>query len=217
MGRAALFDMDKTLIRVNTARLFTRYRRDRREVGWRESLRVAWWLLQYSVGQLDAAVVAREVLKNYRNSLEEDLASTCEAWFPEYVTPHISQAARDTVEHHRSLGDELIIATSATIYGTRPLLEELSMGDIVCTELEVQNGRFTGDVVEPLCYGEGKLKKVSAYLESRNLKLEEATFYSDSITDVPLLEAVARPVAVNPDMRLAREAKKRGWEIQRWG
>ncbi len=216
MPRAALFDMDKTLIRVNTARLFARYQRDRGEANALNGLRVGWWLLQYSVGRLDAPAVARKALSTYKNTLEAEMFERCNDWFPRYVLPYISDRGREFVELHRRKGDRLIVATSATIYGAEPLRRALGMDDVVCSPLEVAEGKFTGEVLEPLCYGEGKKQRVARLLEQHEMKLEEATFYSDSITDLPLLEAVGEPVAVNPDLRLAREAKKRGWKIDRW-
>lgn len=216
MPRAALFDMDKTLIRVNTARLFTRYRRDRGESTALDGLRVGWWLLQYSVGRLDANAVARKALGTYKDTLEAEMFERCNEWFPEYVLPYISDRGREFVESHRKRGDRLIIATSATIYGADPLRRELQMDDVVCSPLEVQDGKITGEVVEPLCYGLGKKERVERLLTAQGMAIEEATFYTDSITDLPLLEAVGDPVAVNPDLRLAREAKKRGWKTDRW-
>lgn len=216
MPKAALFDMDKTLIRVNTARLFTRYRRDRGEATAFDGLKVGWWLLQYSVGRLDAGAVARKALSAYKDTLEQDMFERCNEWFPQYVLPYVSERGREFVEMHRRQGDRLIIATSATIYGADPLRRELEMDDVVCTPLEVVDGRFTGEVLEPLSYGEGKRQRAEELLASLDLDLREATFYSDSITDLPLMEAVGHAVAVNPDLRLAREAKRRGWKIDRW-
>lgn len=208
--------MDKTLIRVNTARLFSKYRRDRGEATAFDGLQVGWWLLQYSVGRLNAQAVAKKALATYKDTLESDMFERCDEWFPQYVLPYVSERGREFVELHRSRGDRLIIATSATIYGADPLRRELEMDHVVCSSLLVDQGRFTGEVEDPLCYGEGKREKVAALLKEHGLNLQEATFYSDSITDLPLLEAVGEPVAVNPDLRLSREAKRRGWKIDRW-
>jgi len=216
MAQAALFDMDKTLIRVNSARLFTQFRRDRGEVGSESMLRISWWLLRYWLGTLDPTIVAKAVLKDYRHTKESDMIALCHEWFDGYVKKHITPKARAAVELHRSRGDLLIIASSSTRYAASPLLSELDMHDLVCSELEVENGIFTGEFVNPLCYGTGKLQMVERYLKQHGLQLSEATFYSDSITDLPLLEAVGTAVVVNPDMRLLRQAQKRGWPVESW-
>jgi phosphoserine phosphatase len=78
------------------------------------------------------------------------------------------------------------------------------------------DGAFTGRLVEPLCYGVGKLARARELAARVGFDLDEATFYSDSYTDLPLLEAVRTPVAVNPDPRLARLARRRGWRVERW-
>jgi len=86
----------------------------------------------------------------------------------------------------------------------------------VCSDLVVVDGVLTGDVLNPICYGQGKLKKVQEFLGHRELTLQSATFYSDSITDLPLLDAVGTAVVVNPDARLWLKARDRGWRIERW-
>jgi HAD superfamily hydrolase (TIGR01490 family) len=216
MPRAALFDMDKTLIRVNSARLFTQYRREKGEVGFAASLRVSLWLLRYWFGFLDAQKVAEKALEEYRNTKESDMIAVCRTWFDTCVKQHISQAARDAVEIHRRRGDVLIIASSSTPYTTRPLQQELGMHDVVSSELAVADGLLTGKVIDPVCYGPGKLHRVKQKLDELGLDINEATFYSDSITDLPLLNAVGTAVAINPDWRLLHYAKKRGFRIEKW-
>lgn len=216
MPRAALFDMDKTLIRVNSARLFTKYRRDRGEVGALEVARVSWWLLRYWLGNLDANSIATKALVDYRGFKESDMIAMCDEWFSSHVKKHITDTARRAVERHRDLGDVLIIASSATAYVTRPLSQELAMHEVVCSELMIEDGRLTGEVESPICYGQGKLDRVAQRLAHLGLALDEATFYTDSITDLPLMAAVGTAVAVNPDLRLRAEAKRRGWRIEVW-
>ena len=87
----------------------------------------------------------------------------------------------------------------------------------MCTELELDAaGRFTGRPIDPLCYGVGKLERAKGLAERQGFELSEATFYSDSITDLPLLEVVRHPHVVNPDARLRRVARQRGWPIEEW-
>ena len=88
---------------------------------------------------------------------------------------------------------------------------------MVCTELEQQdNGFLTGRLAGQVCYGDGKIVRARRLLEELGGSLEAATFYSDSITDLPLLERVGTPVAVCPDRRLSRVATRRGWRIEDW-
>ncbi len=120
------------------------------------------------------------------------------------------------MKSHREAGDLVAIVTAATAYVAKPVARELGIEHIVCSELEVENGRFTGKVLEPLCYGEGKIVRAGAFLEQHGIGFDRVTFFSDSITDLPLLSKVEVPVAVNPDRRLLRAARARGWQVQNW-
>ena len=111
----------------------------------------------------------------------------------------------------------LAIVTGASRYASAPLARRLEIPLLVSTVLEVDaEGRFTGRAERPLCLGEGKLQRARALAEAQGFRLEDATFYSDSISDLPLLELVGEPVAVNPDPRLRRVAERRRWRIERW-
>ena len=215
--RAALFDMDRTLLETTTAHLYTRYRRDRGEIGWATTLKVAYWLLKYSFGVIDAQKVALSALREFSGKEERVLVDNCEDWFKRYVLHHVRSAARRSVDAHRDAGDHLAIVTGATPYAAAPLARELGIEHLVASELEVgADGRLTGRPLDPLCYGVGKVSRTRLLAEKLGFDLGEATFYSDSITDLPLLECVGTPVAVSPDRRLLRVAKKRGWRIELW-
>jgi HAD superfamily hydrolase (TIGR01490 family) len=216
MARAALFDMDRTLIKKDTAGLYTRYRRDRGEASLKDAVRVGWWMVQYTLGVIDAPRVALQALAHFRGKEERWLEESCEQLFAQYVLPTVQAAGRAAVERHRAAGDFVAIVTGATAYVARPLARELGIEHVVCTELEVENGRFTGRPIDPLCYGEGKLALARRTGDKHGFTLAESTFYSDSITDLPLLAAVGVPVVVNPDARLYRVARRRGWKIERW-
>ncbi len=209
--------MDRTLVRVDTATLYMRYQRKLGEVSVRDSLRVAYWLLQYTFGVVDAERVAKKALAAYRGKSEGWMIERCETWFAEYVLPHVAQAGRDAVQRHQEQGDVVAIVTGATPYAARPLARALGIEHVVCTELAVDtDGRFTGEITPPLCYGSGKVERSERVAREHGFTLEDAIFYSDSITDLPLLERVKTPVAVNPDARLRRIARQRGWRVERW-
>lgn len=215
--KAALFDMDRTLVRLDTASLYTRYRRDRGEVTWRDAMQVGYWALQYTLGIIDAPRVARQALVSFRGTQESLLIAACEEWFKGYVLPHVCAAGREAVRRHREQGDVVMIVTGATPYAALPLARELEIEHVACTRLEVDaGGCFTGSYIEPLCYGVGKIDLAMKIAGEVGFSIEHSTFYSDSITDLPLLERVAQPIAVNPDGRLRRIARRRGWKIERW-
>lgn len=215
--RAALFDMDRTLVRKETASLYVRYQRDIGKATTVDVLKTLYWVVQYTFGVLDADKVADKVLAPMRGVSEPVFIEQCEGWFAQYVEKHIADKGRDAVAKHRARGDVCAIVTGGTRYAAGPLAKRLDIEHVVANELEMDEaGLFTGRAVKPLCLGAGKLQKAEAFAERLGFALHEATFYTDSITDLPLLERVAEPIVVNPDPRLLRVAKRRGWPIERW-
>ena len=214
--KAALFDLDRTLVRVETASLYLKYMRDIGEAGWRDNVKVAWWVTQYTLGVLDAAGIAEDALSSLRGLPETAFAARCDDWFLKYVEKHITDGARRAVEEHRQRGELLAIVTGASPYAARPVARKLGITHVVASELEVVDHKLTGRPVFPLCYQEGKITRTQKLARELGFRIEDATFYSDSYTDMPLLSAVAHPVVVNPDLRLKREAAKRQWKVVRW-
>ncbi|WP_437830493.1 HAD family hydrolase [Sorangium sp. So ce1153] len=215
--RAALFDMDRTLLRKETASLYVKYQRQIGEATTRDLLKTLYWVGQYTLGVLDAAKVAEQALLAFRGMPETVLAARCDDWFRLHVEPHIADAGREAVRRHKAAGDLCAIVTGASRYASHPLARRLGIEHLVSSVLEVDDrGRFTGRAEPPLCFGEGKVARARALAEAQGFQLEDATFYTDSISDLPLLELVAVPVAVNPDPRLRRVAERRGYRIERW-
>lgn len=208
--------MDRTLLRVETASMYVRYQREIGEANTTDLARVLWWVLLYTFNLIDAPRVATKALSKVGGMWETVLAARCDDWMHRDVLRHLCDEGRAAVQRHQRQGDLVVLATGATIYSARPLASVLGIDHIVATELEVRDGVLTGAVVEPLAYGEGKLRRAKALLDAQGISLENACFYSDSATDLPLLEAVGEPVAVNPDPRLARLARRRDWSILSW-
>lgn len=215
--RAALFDMDRTLVRKETASLYVKYRRDIGEASLLDLAKTLYWVGQYTFGLLNAEKVAEHALASLRGMPEVVMSARCDDWFSAYVETHIADAGREAVLAHQSKGEICAIVTGATRYAAKPLARRLGIEHVVATELEIDaEGQFTGRPVFPLCLGEGKAKRAEELATRLDFRIEEASFYTDSVSDLPLLERVAEPVIVNPDPRLLRIAKKRGWRIERW-
>lgn len=209
--------MDRTLLRCETASLYVRYQRELGEATWKDMARAMFWVGQYTLGVLDAPKVAEKALQQLRGVPEILLAARCDDWFRRYVERHIADGGRRAVERHRAAGDLCAIVTGASLYASRPLAQILRIEHLVASALEVDaQGRFTGRPEQPLCFGVGKVERAERLSREHGFRLEDATFYTDSISDLPLLERVREPVAVNPDPRLRRTAERRGWRIERW-
>jgi HAD superfamily hydrolase (TIGR01490 family) len=213
----ALFDMDGTLLDVNTAALYVRWRRRHGLSTNGDVLRVAYWLLKYKFGLLDAPRIAERVMLQFKGDREEALRLDCEHWYREVVRPHIVSQGCLVIEQHRAAGAVIAVVTSSTQYAAAPLAAELGIAHLICTELDVDGqGHFTGHIKHPMCFGEGKVQRAQQWAQTVGLDIRQAYFYTDSVTDAPLLALVAHPVAVNPDPRLRSLAQSNGWRIERW-
>jgi HAD superfamily hydrolase (TIGR01490 family) len=119
------------------------------------------------------------------------------------------------VAAHREAGHVLALLTSATRYLAEPLGADLGIEHHLVSQLVVRDGRFTGEVVQPVCYGRGKVYWAERFAAEHGVDLAASFFYTDSITDLPLLDRVGHPRVVHPDPRLRRLAQRRGWQVLR--
>lgn len=216
MNRAAIFDMDRTLVRKNTANLFVWWRLRRGKGSVREAVRVTGWLAQYTLGVMDVAAVSRRALTSLTGLEETAFADECRVWYAESVREHITDHARRAVDRAKSDGRVLAILSAATPYAVVPLAEELGIDHVLCTKLEIAEGRFTGRCLEPLCYGHGKVSIAEEWAARESVDLARSAFYTDSVSDLPMLERVGEPIVINPDPRLRLAARSRGWPIDYW-
>jgi HAD superfamily hydrolase (TIGR01490 family) len=213
---AAFFDMDRTLVRVNTGALWVKYLRRRREMSRLEMIRALTWLLQYKFSVLDFASVTERVAANMAGDSENELAEKCRTWVGAEVVPEVVPSARERIAHHRAEGHVCVILSSSSRYVTEPLAAELALDGVLCTRLEVADGRFTGRVTPPVCYGAGKVEWAERFAAERGVDLDASWFYTDSYSDLPMLERVGQKVVVNPDPRLRRFARRAGWTVEAW-
>ena len=216
MRSAALFDVDRTLVTVNTARLYVRWQMQRRGASLLDYLRVTGALFQYALGTLDPEHAASHAFAVVRGTSEAELREECLGWYARVVRPHISGQARREVERRRSEGHTCAILSASTPYLTEPLAEELGIDHVLCTRLEVSDGMFTGGWQAPLCYGVGKVAHAKQWASVHGIDLAQSSFYTDSISDLPMLEAVGMPRVVNPDPRLRLVAARRRYPVERW-
>lgn len=167
--------------------------------------------LRFQLGQLPFADFVREAAGLLRGVTDEEMERAGEQLFEQRLAPVVYPEAMALVRAHRRAGHTLAIVSSATRYQTEPLARALGIPHVLCTRLEVEHGRLTGDLVPPPCYGEGKLTAARGLAGGHGVDLEETFFYTDSDEDLPLLEQVGRPRPTNPGRGLAQIAAERGW------
>lgn len=216
MRAAAFFDLDKTLVSVNTGPLYVRWRVRQRQLGVTDLAKVSWWSLLYTFGKLDAQRISEEAARTLEGIVEDGFRDECAAWVREEIYPHVSVAARTEVARKHAVGTPCALLTSTTRYVAEPIAELLGVDDVICSHMEVRAGRFTGGLAAPLCYGPRKVTEARRWAESRDVDLSRSAFYTDSVTDLPMLEEVGEPRVINPDPLLSRVARERGWMVESW-
>jgi len=210
----AFFDMDKTLIARNSGTLLMKHRYEQGEIGHLDLLKGVGVYLQYKLGVLDIRSWAQSVLAEYRGKSEAEIEKQAREWFDALIEPALYPEAEALVREHDAAGHVVAIVSGATKFVLRQRAARLGIRHILYTRLEVEGGCFTGRVIDPICFEEGKIYWLQQLIEEEGIDLAKSYFYTDSITDRPLLDLVAHPVAVNPDPMLYWEATRRGWPVR---
>jgi HAD superfamily hydrolase (TIGR01490 family) len=210
----AFFDMDKTLIAENSGTLYMKYRYERGEVNAWDLARGLGAYLRYKAGVLDIERWTKGMLAEFKGQSEIALTREANRWFKDAVVQTVYPEAAEIIEWHKAQGHVVAIVSGATRFVVKPLAEHLGIRHFLYTRLEVEDGRFTGRVIEPVCFEAGKIHWLEQLVATQRIDLARSWFYSDSITDLPLLELVGHPVVTNPDPRLYREAARRRWPVR---
>ncbi|MDC0423245.1 HAD-IB family hydrolase [Methylophilaceae bacterium] len=171
---------------------------------------------EYQSGNLDVYAYCEFQFKTLKDNSRELLDELRADYVNTIIKPMITKEAKDLVESHRKENHKLLIITATNSYITRPIADLFDIEDLIGTDLEELNGQFTGKVSGLPSFQEGKITRLNLWLDKRGIKfqeLEKTFFYSDSMNDIPLLEKVSNPVAVNPDETLQKKAIKENWPI----
>ena len=213
MAVAAFFDVDGTLIAKNSGPLYMKFLRRRGEIRRRDALRTIYLYLRYRLNLLDIEHALEQSSVWIRGRAEADIAAHCRIWYQEMVRQYLQPEMVRRVRMHREKGHLVAILSSTTNYLADPLAEELGIEHLLVSRLVVKDGRFTGEAHRPICYGKGKLHWARRFAAEHQVDLAASFFYTDSVTDAPVLEIVGHPQVVNPDPFLRRLARQRGWEV----
>jgi HAD superfamily hydrolase (TIGR01490 family) len=210
-----IFDVDYTLVRKSSSWYFLWEALEKRVIRLSQigGLPFEWFRYKAGIPRHDFIEKAIKHLAGIDRDALEQLAESC---FTRRLKPNIYAGGMRLIGDIKSRGEEVILASSSVLTLLRPLEQFLGIGGSIATTLEFINGKTTGRLAGISPFGENKKTAVVSRLGERGIPPEDAAFYSDSYTDLPLLEWCGHPVAVNPDRFLTREAKRRGWEILRF-
>ena len=214
MQPLAIFDLDNTLLNGDSDHAWGEFL-CRKGVVDAEEYRKAndYFYEQYKSGSMNIFEFLEFALRPLAANSNETLAEWHAEFMRDVIQPMMLPKAAALLQKHRDAGEHLMIITATNRFVTGPIAEQLGVDTIIATDPEMLDGNYTGKVAGTPCFQSGKVERLNTWLAENGTTLEGSSFYSDSINDLPLLEKVDYPVAVNPDERLTAEANRRGWPI----
>ena len=168
---------------------------------------------QYAEGKLDIHEFLNFALQPLADNDAAVLRSLHREFMERHIGPIMTRQGADLIRAYRGRGDHTVIITATNSFVTGPIAQAFAVDDLIATEPEIIDGQYTGKVAGTPCFQHGKIEKLHAWLDRTGMDLDGSWFYSDSHNDLPLLEEVAHPVAVDPDDQLRAIATDRGWQI----
>ncbi len=216
MNTIVFFDLDYTLLDTSSGLVYIKEAIKKR--------RISPWLVAHigllhrlkllDFGQSHARLITQVAREGYTEGVK-----FFEEWIPRALIPRLTVKGRAKIDWHLEQGHRVVINSASIEEIVRPVADHLGLQqDYLCTHLAVHNDRYTGQLSGPLCYGPGKVVWAKKWATDNGLDLSTATIYvyTDSSSDLPLLELATQPVAVNPSRKLAKIAAARGWPVERF-
>lgn len=215
--RVAFFDIDKTILSVNSAKLWVRYELERGTMSRTDALKGMLWMGLYGLGATRIERAIHNVVAGLKGREEAPIIEDVAAFYDDLIASTIRPGAREAVAMHREQGDAVVLLTSSSNYIAELVAAELACDTYASNRFPVdERGCYTGEAQEPLCFGAGKIHYAREIAATFEASLATSYFYTDSYSDLPLLKLVRYPRVVHPDPRLRREAITQRWEILDW-
>ena len=214
---AAVFDFDGTVIAGYSATVFIREQLKRGDLKPREFVELMAAMSNFGLGNLGFSGMMAINAQFMRGIEEDTYIEVGKELYTRQIARLIYPESRALVDAHLAKGHTVAIISSATPYQVAPAAKDLGIDEVLCTHLEVDKGKFTGAVVRPTCFGQGKVDAAEALAERAGADLDQSFFYSDSTDDLLLLERVGHPRALNPSQKLRKVARDRNWKIGQFG
>jgi len=210
----AIFDLDNTLLAGDSDYLWAEFLVENNIVdGDYYQAENQRFYDQYLAGTMDIFAFLAFQLKPLADNYLADLHRWRTQYLQEKIDPIILPAALKLIEHHRQQGDTLLIITATNQFITAPIAAKLQIPHLIATEAEMINGVYSGKVAGTPSYQQGKVTRLQSWLKEQQQTLAGSYFYSDSHNDLPLLNLVTQPIAVDPDAKLRTVAEQQGWKI----
>lgn len=216
-GVAAIFDFDGTLIAGYSAVALIREQLKRGDLSPRQFVEMMSAMTSFGLGNMGFSAMMMVSAQFMRGISEQSYTELGEMLYQTQTARLIYPESRALVEAHQARGHTVAVISSATPYQVEPAARDLGIEHVLCTHLEVDGGEFTGAVVRPTCFGEGKVTAAQLLAQQTGADLDQSFFYSDSTDDQQLLEHVGYPRALNPSRKLAKVAREKNWTSASFG
>ena len=213
----AIFDLDNTLIGGDSDFLWGEFLGEEGVVdanAYRK--KNEYFYQQYDLGTLDIYAWLEFCLEPLSRYSMTELEAFHHQFMIQKIEPIMLDKAQNCINQHKERGDTVLVMTASNSFVTAPIAKKYGINQMLATEPEIKAGRYTGGVSGIPCFQSGKVDKLMPWLQKNEETLTGSTFYSDSHNDLPLLELVDNPVAVNADKILTKIAEKKGWEVLNW-
>ena len=210
----AIFDLDNTILNGDSDYSMINYLVENKTLGEDAKLKNDAFIKDYQQGQLDFNEYTKFALSPYVGKTHEEIHEIILPFVQKVIEPMINIFALKLIHDHHDKGDKILLASATNELIVRPIAKRLEIKNVIGTNVGFHNGTCTGEFIPPSALGTGKLELVNRWMQDNQFNtFAGVTFYSDSINDLPLLEAVEFPKAVNPDTKLELISQERGWEI----
>ncbi len=212
----ALFDFDGTIISGYSAVAFFQEQLKRGHLSPRDFVELLSVMASFGIGILGFPALMLAASQFLRGVREDSYAAFGEEVFKSHIARQVYPETRALIKTHMRKGHTVAIISSATPYQVAPAARDLDIEHVLCTGLQVEDGEFTGAVIRPICFGQGKVIAAERLAKKHHIDLDKSFFYSDSTDDLELLERVGNPRPLNPSGRLRAIAEDRGWPARRF-
>jgi HAD superfamily hydrolase (TIGR01490 family) len=214
---AAFFDLDRTLIDVNSGLLYARHEYRNGRITTRQLLQSALWMGLYHLAVVDIESAYRKALAHYRGERASTLLQRTREWFESDVAHRLQPGGRAAIDEHRRLGHLAVLLTSSSPYLSETVTAAWGLDAWIANRFPTDGqGALLGGLEPPFCYGQGKVLRAERWAAEHEVDLAGSYFYTDSYSDLPMLDRVGHPRVVQPDPRLRRLARQRGWAVLDW-
>ncbi|MCO4760375.1 MAG: HAD-IB family hydrolase [Myxococcales bacterium] len=214
---AAFFDLDRTLITVNSGLLYAKWEHAAGRLSRRRLAQAMMWGALYHLDLIDIERAIASALLQYVGVPEVEVAANTAEWFRSEVVQHLAPGGADAIAWHQAAGRPCVLLTNSSSYAAEVATAEFGLDGWIANRFTVDGkGLLDGGFEAPLCVGAGKLLRAEKWAADNGFCLGESWFYSDALSDLAMLDGVGHPEVVNPDPRLRRLARRRGWPIRHW-